>query len=398
MALCGSKCLNVIYSKDDFVTCSGICKVKFHIACAKVPETTFAAMKKSPCPSISFRCVKCQAMENDTMIMFQKLCAKLDKIEEKQGDSFKNIEERIEKLEKIITEKTNDIVEVHDGEEISWSQVVKKRSNKPKRRSVVIVQPKDKAQKCDVTKESLKTAINPKDFDIRGVKNGSSGGIIIECADDDGCSKLKDELKSKLGDKLEAKMPIKRLPKVKVLRISGFEDKSDEELINELKNRNPIIENDDIKLIKREEVKNNGRNQNRLNAILQVTGETHKKLMNENRLLCGWDNCKVVDNVYIMRCYKCLGFSHKATECKNQHSSCSRCSSEHLVKEQCEAKVESCANCLRTNRFLRLNLDVNHNVWSNQCPVYQRKLEISRRAIHYVATITLRLFIIMHKV
>lgn len=138
-------------------------------------------------------------------------------------------------------------------------------------------------------------------------------------------------MKSKLRNKLEAKMPIKRLPKVKVLRISGFEDKSDEELINELKNRNPIIENDDIKLIKREEVKNNGRNQNRLNAILQVTGEIHKKLMNENRLLCGWDNCKVVDNVYIMRCYKCLGFSHKATECKNQHSSCSRCSSEHLV-------------------------------------------------------------------
>lgn len=377
--MCGAKCLTPVTATDNFLTChNGMCRVKFHLKCTDVPSAIYEAMKKTQ--SIVYRCSRCRATDESSMQMFQKIWSKLMSMDKKQDETYQKIDDRIGKLEKTTVEKSAEIKEICENEESSWSQVVKEKKNK-KKNPVIIVHPKDKAQKSDQTRKSVTATINADDYEIRGVKKAAGGGVIIECANEADCDKLQKEVQSKLGEKLEAKIPEKRLPKVKVLRIAEY-DKSDEELVADLKRQNPVIKDDDFKVIKREEIKQKGNKIDAFNAVLQVTGETHKKLMKDNKLRCGWNICKVVDNVYIMRCYKCLGFSHKASECKNK-SSCHRCSSENHKKEECTAEMEKCVNCIRTNQALHLNLDTNHNVWSNKCPVYQKKLEISKRGIHY---------------
>lgn len=377
-ALCGAKCLQPIDLSEPYVKCCSVfCQVRFHLKCAAISKEAHQSIEKFK--TVVFRCMRCSAVDDNVGQAFMKIYKKLEQMDKKNDETNKYIDERLAKLEKTTVDKTAEIINICENDENTWSRVVKGKKNKAN--PVIVVQPKDKQQKCEVTRKSVESAINPNQFEIRGVKKASSGGIIIECSNDVECEKLQQEVEKKLGNDVVATKPAKRLPKVKILRISHY-DKTDEELIGDLKLQNPNIKDDELKVIKREDVV--GKSDGCFNVILQVTGKTHKKLMNEQRVRIGWNNCKVVDNVYIMRCYKCLGFSHKAAECKNQQSTCQRCSSTNHEKKDCKAETEKCANCMRTNSVLKLNLDVNHSVWSTECKVYQRKLEISKRSIHYV--------------
>lgn len=91
--------------------------------------------------------------------------------------------------------------------------------------------------------------------------------------------------------------------------------------------------------------------------------------------------CNVYEYVNVMRCFRCCGYNHKSSVCRNKMA-CLRCGGKHKIKE-CEANISECINCKQTGEKLKLNLDLNHPAWSRICPVYQKKIDSKRKQIKY---------------
>lgn len=71
----------------------------------------------------------------------------------------------------------------------------------------------------------------------------------------------------------------------------------------------------------------------------------------------------MIDGVDILCCFKCKGFNHKASECKNNEV-CVECLEDHKTNECNKERINKCINCERANEKLKLDLDENHNTRS----------------------------------
>lgn len=151
------------------------------------------------------------------------------------------------------------------------------------------------------------------------------------------------------------------------------------EILATVKTENSDLKNkfDDLKNKQWTVVKVFQNNQkNGYNCIIQVDGETFKKLMNEKKIFVGWDRCRVTECVDLLRCYNCSGFQHKSSECKRTKA-CPRCAENHDLKE-CKQEKRECANCKFAVHTYHLKLNVDHEAWSPECPTFLRKLNVQR--------------------
>lgn len=103
--------------------------------------------------------------------------------------------------------------------------------------------------------------------------------------------------------------------------------------------------------------------------------------MEQKYLLIGWGSCIVEEYVNVNRCFKCCGYNHKSTVCKNKQA-CIKCGDEHKMKD-CKSEINKCVNCSIVNNKWKLKLDTNHQANSNLCSVYKKKLEAERKRIKY---------------
>lgn len=126
------------------------------------------------------------------------------------------------------------------------------------------------------------------------------------------------------------------------------------------------------------------RRKNNFYAYAEVDGKVYGKLMESRRVNVGWDRCMVYDANEIMRCYNCMGFNHKAKDCKNRLV-CSRCGSGHKEKDcNVEENKATCVNCKHAADTLKLKIDFNHHTLSRECPTYMKKLERKKYLIDFL--------------
>lgn len=119
-------------------------------------------------------------------------------------------------------------------------------------------------------------------------------------------------------------------------------------------------------------------------VIIEVNSATYKMLLDMHTLRLPWRECNVYEHIYVKRCYKCLGFSHIAKDCRHDQK-CSKCGGSHKYSE-CKSRNICCANCRSANEKLRVKIDTKHHAWSTDCPVYKRRIESLVNKIEYNAT------------
>ncbi|CAG9825842.1 unnamed protein product [Phaedon cochleariae] len=113
------------------------------------------------------------------------------------------------------------------------------------------------------------------------------------------------------------------------------------------------------------------RNSTTCTWVIECKPNIRNIILNRKKLYLGWSACPVRDHVRILRCFKCQGFGHMASVCKNK-AACSRCTGEHDTKDCTNNGRPSCINCIRA----KVNEEeCFHEACDNKCVTYNRRLQ-----------------------
>lgn len=226
----------------------------------------------------------------------------------------------------------------------------------------VVVRPKKPDQSVSQTKLDILKNVDPiaSGVTVNQVKAIRDGGVVIR-------SKQSEEFRRIASEKLSGNYEVHQLktlsPSVRVVGIPEYVDK---ELIVPyiVKQNESVFQTDSVcDLISFTRTK---RNQNVLQATLQLDLLSYKKILECGHLLVGFDVCAVYDAISPVRCFKCNGYNHTSKYCKNKLS-CPKCSLPHQIKD-CPEKNEdkfTCVNCVEMNAKNNSQHPVNHAVWDS---------------------------------
>lgn len=407
-SVCGKvECVKSLTKDDATVACIGTCRKVFHASCIGIEKNDVALLKKYK--SMNYRCEKCSTFECSVVEMFRsieskigiinakmsahksstttELSERISRIEgviEKSGQSVVHgMSQIVEQVSKVVVDKSSEVEKkIENAQEFGkWIKVENKKKKK-KKDSVVVIKPKDVMKSRGELKKSLRTSIDSSHLKINGMNDIAQNGVVLRCDDDDMCEKIIDEVKTKFGDDVEVRKPIMTKPRIKMLRVND-PDSDDEQLIEKLKSDNEMIAESEIVVIRREQVKRFGKECDGVfNIVMQINNEAYEKIMVDKKLKYHFQRYSVVDNIYIRRCYKCWGFNHNASVCRNEIA-CSKCAESHKFNE-CRSNNKKCINCSKCNERAGTNHATNHDVWSPECSMYKVKLMRSKRGLSHI--------------
>lgn len=258
--------------------------------------------------------------------------------------------------------------------------VEKPKEDEPIRKPnpVVVVRPKEGVQVEDVRAE-LRKKVDARHLNVKRGTSGKDGEVVIALKDEESVKLLKENVEKNMGGQYDVNIRENLKPTIKLIGMS--EEWNDEELKGTLVDQNEAFDN--LKHFKLCRTYCNQKLRfNNVSVIIELDAETFTRVMNEERLNCGWDRCRVVDGLQVMRCYRCCAFNHKSKDCKASTPSCPICSENHLVQE-CKSNSKECVNCKKMNSVRNLSLDTDHAAWDEKCPVYQRQLKQRKSFVDY---------------
>lgn len=396
---CGD-CTKTIEGDALMIKCNGVCRKSFHAACAKVDNKAIESIKQYP--SITFQCEICMKHEDKFLEMFRcmknsmlkiecyqrkfhdEISSRLGKVEGTLENSGKNV---IAELKKVDEEMKKVDEKITEG---NWSTVEKKKkkNNSKIRKSTVIITPNSNEKSRADLRKSIKEKIDSSDYDVLSVSNAPQNGVSIQCEDEEKCDKLIKEIEEKLDGNVTVSKPKSFNPRIKLIKLRDAE-KDDNRFAEILKNKNPAFQGSELKIIRREVVRVSGKIIDNLsNIIIEINPKVHNEIMKTRKIKHVWEIVRVVDSIYVRRCYNCMGFNHNAADCKNRMA-CGDCAGNHSSKE-CKINVKKCINCVKANERMnadsqaKFKLDENHSAWSSECSMYKKKLEHSKKAINTI--------------
>lgn len=360
---CG-KCKKKI-TDDDCIGCEGLCQKWFHSACAGLTTSDMKTVKKNI--GLKWMCGNC----NEQYVNLIDTS-----IKKMMNEMMINMKKTMEKMmsEKIVEIKRKAYSEnVQRGnDKVTYAEKVSRS-----REEVLIVQPKKADQNSETTKKICKQKLNPAEMKvgIENLRKIRNGGIVIACKSKEEIAKVNDEVKKKMGNDYVVKIPNTKNPRIRIYGIE--EEMDDEELVRCLKNQNSESINGESKI----EVRMNKKVKNNYLVIIELDAQTFNRVMKTRRLKLKWQSCHISEHLGISRCFKCYSYDHRSDKCEGEIE-CLKCGGNHVART-CKSKEVMCNNCSQANESLQLNLDVRHSILSEECPVYQRRLNLKRRAITY---------------
>lgn len=229
------------------------------------------------------------------------------------------------------------------------------------------------------TKRELRSQINPTQMGIKNVRNGLNGSIFVECINEKEAKGFMKMVNEKLSEGYSVDIEQPKRPRIKIQGVDGIYNSN--ELSDILREQNGIEDIQYLKVLKSIPSKKNPEYEYSL--ICEIDANTFEKVIRKGKLNIDFEKCRVFESIELFRCFKCCGYGHKSSECKNTLH-CAKCSERHDVKD-CSSERELCINCIISNRERKTHFDVNHSSWSTECPIYQRKVNISKSNINYDA-------------
>ncbi|XP_067614709.1 uncharacterized protein PF3D7_1120000-like [Eurosta solidaginis] len=305
-----------------------------------------------------------QKMKNDFTVeinavieqIFSEKCKILK--QELISEIHKSLNSSCDKLSEIRAEKKQ------INAKSSYAEMAKRNANK------IVIKPINNKNTKE-TKKALKKVIEPTEGLITTVTNINKGAIIVECKNSEAVEEVQKKVNKEIGQEY-ATEKLRETKKRRALKIVGLSTKlNDERIIECVKKQNDIEDNKELKIIKVYEDRN--KREESYNIIIETDCETYEHLIEKKRIKVEWDSCRVFEHINVPRCFKCLGFQHKASDCTFKQA-CSKCGEQHDVKE-CNSNIIRCVNCFDLVRRKVIDVEVDHYAYSTKCPAYIRYLQ-----------------------
>jgi hypothetical protein len=371
------------------IKCAGFCGRTFHISCTSVTRNVETILNTAK--NVLWFCDPCMHIHKNG---FEKISALYNEILKSRehnkvllNDFYTKITNSINIQSKQINEVKNEMLCKNDELKSSYAEIVKNNNVKIKKKtdSVVIIKPKDKSQNVNKTKDDVKNSINPNEIPVNGLSQVNDGGVVIRCKNKEDIGKIKEIVENTMSEKYEARIPEIKNPRIKIIGIDNKPADNSEIIETIMRQNSEFFDTDgDIKNVITVIEINNNKKYKYFNVILEISPKSFNKIMTvENiKMNYNWNRCKVFEAIHIKRCFKCGSLDgHVSKECKKDVL-CYKCGENH-TSDNCKNNTLKCINCVDYNKRLNLNLDTNHNVLSNECKVYQRLIEMRKRAINY---------------
>lgn len=402
-----SDCAVAIPLSQGVMVCSGGCGKVFCYSCSKLKKTETKVISENK--NIKWFCNQCDI--NNIHTMFVEIKHMIHKINEEKVKQSEieatvnfSVQNGIRKIKKDIMEnlylkikediqmeceklkndmskeisedfekKTSDIMAKKNidsnnnnnnsgNRNISYAQIVQDNEKK------IILKPKNKEKRNKEIKDKLKNVVEPTQGLINNVKELNSGGLVIECSSKEAFDTVQKELNDKIGQEYEVGGV--HMANKKYFKIIGLtNDISEDRLIECIKKQNATCEEKEFKVIKKY-TNTNTRREN-YSAIIETDVNTYDNLVNNKKIRVEYDMCRVFTcEQTILRCFKCLGFNHKAINCTNRKA-CGKCGGTHEIKD-CISNDVKCINCEELVKKGILKVKIDHYAFSRNCPAMQK--------------------------
>ena len=119
-------------------------------------------------------------------------------------------------------------------------------------------------------------------------------------------------------------------------------------------------------------------------AIIRVSNVIRSVISKQgDRLYIGFQSsCKVYDNIFVLRCYKCQEYNHHSKECKNQ-AVCGFCAGGHETRNCSEKSNVHGAKCVNCTKAGKTGSDTSHEAGSLDCHVYKQQYHKVKNSIPF---------------
>lgn len=365
-----TKCDNTIKETESFLKCEGRCKKSFHIKCAEITITQFKKIKQLK-NIVFWLCENCKKLIDKPLTTY--VPNESDSTTIQSEDITENIRQIQKEIKKLRTEINKPI-------KMSYSSAIKgtlETSETPKNIQSIIIKPK-KNQSIEETNKIIKMKINPRTVKAPITKylTTKKGFVIIDSESNEKTQHLYELTKKELGSEYDIQITKQRKPRVIIMGLNRNYE-TNEDLLEELKDLNQNINEEDyldIKFIRQSKFSK------KWIAYAETSGKTFKKIVNRE-LNIEWGQCKIVEDFNILRCLRCCSFGHKTKDCRNSKLVCAYCTGDH-VKYKCDKQERRCVNCFYSKEKNETT-NTNHSSDDLNCPIYAKKIEISKRRTNY---------------
>lgn len=358
-------CSDNFIVKTKFINCDN-CLKPFHLHCAKVKDQLLKL--KQDCVNIKWFCEICLPSVN---VFLGKQTCQFAKNEE--------LLEKTSKLIELLESNSRNITNSNCPQ--TYADVIKKNSEP------LIIKPKNTNQNSSTTKNVLTQKLSPSDLKISlsEITQGSQGRIMIHCQDKHSLEKLKTNVEKELGAEYEIKVGNLQKPKIKIINVKSEDVNDPNEFVNIFQTQNIPDEliSSEIKIIRK--FKSTNSKESSFNIILELSPKEFNYIITKkNKIHIGWNVYKFFEFVSVIRCFRCWRFGHFADKCKSEYEICPFCGDNHR-KDQCSNGTKfTCINCKHARDELKMrNIEVNHHVFDQNCPCYQRQIALKKKRINY---------------
>lgn len=327
------------------------------------------------------------ATGHDEENKWKKVKEELEKIRKEQIDMARELQE-MNKSVKSVEKNTTEIKETMP----TYAQVLTNTNRKPvevKNQShtmteqhTVIVASKEDMDTGDHVLNKIRTTLNAKaeGLCIQRASKIRNSKVVLSCATEREIKMVKEKLEKEgalIVETAKNKDPLIKIP--------GLMDyNKEEDIVLSLKNQNKKLWEDmkpsDFQIKELYRIK--ARNPLQCSVIMKVSPQVHARLLAAGKVYVDMQLLAVYDHSPIRQCSRCLGFGHGRRHCTEPADICCHCGGAH-VRAQCTAfkngTAPSCKNCTAEKRQ-----NVEHNAFSEDCPVWQRWDRIARAGINYL--------------
>jgi len=115
--------------------------------------------------------------------------------------------------------------------------------------------------------------------------------------------------------------------------------------------------------------------------IAEVDAKMNDVMLEEGKVKIGWNICRVINHIAILRWFKCCGYYHFARDFKKAVA-CGQFAGKHTSRE-CKEPTKKCMNCEEKIKSFRIkNIDSGHSVFDAECPCYKRELDKQKNRVN----------------